>query len=99
MVHITDRRIDPLKPLKWYKKLATKKGRLESGAFLVEGNRAIKQIIGRQPGGSSPNPAERVYRRISQSGQTKAGQDSALSQYLFENAGGQQNREEKLVGA
>lgn len=34
-----------LKPLKWYKKLATKKGRLESGAFLVEGERAIRQII------------------------------------------------------
>ena len=34
-----------LKPLKWYKRLATKKGRLESGAFLVEGERAIRQII------------------------------------------------------
>ena len=34
-----------LKPLKWYKKLATKKGRLESGAFLVEGERAIRQIF------------------------------------------------------
>ncbi len=34
-----------LRPLKWYKKLATKKGRLESEAFLVEGERAIRQII------------------------------------------------------
>lgn len=34
----------PLKPLAWYKKLATKKGRLEAGAFLVEGNRAIAQM-------------------------------------------------------
>ena len=39
----------PLKSLKWYKKLATKKGRLEAGAFLVEGNSAIKQIISSHP--------------------------------------------------
>lgn len=38
-----------LKPFQWYKKLATKKGRLEAGVFLVEGDRAIKQIIGRHP--------------------------------------------------
>lgn len=35
----------PLKPFRWYKKLATQKGRLEAGAFLVEGNRAIRQIL------------------------------------------------------
>jgi TrmH family RNA methyltransferase len=40
----------PLKPLKWYKKLATDKGRLEAGAFLVEGDRAVKQIVDRHPG-------------------------------------------------
>jgi TrmH family RNA methyltransferase len=34
-----------LKPIKWYKNLATRKGRLEAKAFLVEGDRAIKQII------------------------------------------------------
>jgi TrmH family RNA methyltransferase len=39
----------PLKSLKWYKNLATKKGRLEAGAFLVEGARAIKQIINTHP--------------------------------------------------
>ena len=39
----------PLKPLKWYKKLATRKGRLEAGAFLVEGDKAIRQIISNQP--------------------------------------------------
>lgn len=38
-----------LKPFRWYKKLATKKGRLEAGAFLVEGDRAIKQIISSRP--------------------------------------------------
>jgi TrmH family RNA methyltransferase len=38
-----------LRPLKWYKKLATKKGRLEAGAFLVEGDRAIRQIISSHP--------------------------------------------------
>jgi len=39
-----------LKPLKWYKKLATKRGRLEGGAFLVEGHRAIRQIMSSHPG-------------------------------------------------
>jgi len=39
----------PLKSLKWYKKLATKKGRLETGAFIVEGTRAINQIISSRP--------------------------------------------------
>ena len=39
----------PLKPLKWYKKLASRKGRLEAGAFLVEGDRAIRQIIDNRP--------------------------------------------------
>jgi len=37
------------KPLRWYKKLATKKGRLEAGTFLAEGDRAIKQIIASHP--------------------------------------------------
>lgn len=49
MSHISDGGAAPPKPLKWYKKLATKKGRLEVGAFLVEGDRAIRQIIGSQP--------------------------------------------------
>jgi len=39
----------PLKPLKWYKELATKQGRLEAGAFLAEGDKAIKQIISTHP--------------------------------------------------
>jgi len=39
----------PLKPFKWYRKLATKKGRLEAGAFIVEGTRSIKQIISNHP--------------------------------------------------
>lgn len=38
-----------LKPLKWYKKLATKKGRVEAGAFLVEGERAVEQIAAAHP--------------------------------------------------
>ncbi len=38
-----------LKPLKWYRRLATKRGRLESGAFLVEGDRAIQQIVTTHP--------------------------------------------------
>jgi len=39
----------PLKPFKWYKRLATKKGRLEAGAFIVEGTRSINQIISNHP--------------------------------------------------
>jgi TrmH family RNA methyltransferase len=38
-----------LKPLAWYKKLATRKGRLAAGAFLIEGERAIQQIRQWQP--------------------------------------------------
>jgi TrmH family RNA methyltransferase len=38
-----------LKPIKWYKNLATRKGRIEAQAFLIEGNRAIKQIISSNP--------------------------------------------------
>ena len=34
-----------LKPLKWYKKLAFQKGRTAAGAFLLEGERAVRQII------------------------------------------------------
>ena len=37
--------VTPLKPLKWYKQLASRKNRLESGAFAVEGDRAIQQIM------------------------------------------------------
>ena len=38
-----------LKPLKWYKTLATAKGRAESVVFLIEGDRAIRQIIASHP--------------------------------------------------
>jgi len=40
----------PLKPLKWYKDLSARKGRLEAGVFLVEGPRAIDQVIRSSPG-------------------------------------------------
>ena len=39
----------PLKSLKWYRELADKKGRLKSGVFLVEGDKAIRQIIAGRP--------------------------------------------------
>ena len=42
-------RTTPLRPLKWYKKLATIKGRLEAGAFLIEGDRGIRQIMSHHP--------------------------------------------------
>jgi len=38
-----------LRPLKWYKTLAAAKGRAESGAFLMEGDRAIRQVIASHP--------------------------------------------------
>ena len=37
------------KPFKWYRRLATKKGRLEAGAFIVEGTKPINQIISNHP--------------------------------------------------
>ncbi|MDD4859262.1 MAG: RNA methyltransferase [Dehalococcoidales bacterium] len=39
----------PLKPLKWYKDLAEKEARREAGAFMVEGERAVRQIITAHP--------------------------------------------------
>jgi TrmH family RNA methyltransferase len=43
-------RAGALKPIKWYKDLATREGRFESGAFLVEGTRAIRQVVSNHPG-------------------------------------------------
>lgn len=39
----------PLKPIRWYKGLSDKKERLESGVFLVEGERAVRQIAENNP--------------------------------------------------
>ena len=39
----------PLKPIKWYKDMASGKGRLEAEAFLVEGTRAINQVMSSNP--------------------------------------------------
>jgi TrmH family RNA methyltransferase len=39
----------PLKPLKWYRKLATERGRRAAGVFLVEGDKSIRQIIEGHP--------------------------------------------------
>lgn len=38
-----------LRPLKWYRELAGKKARQEVGAFLVEGERAVRQVMALQP--------------------------------------------------
>jgi len=46
---IPDDRTIALKPIKWYKNLATRKGRFEAGAFLIEGDRTIRQIISSNP--------------------------------------------------
>jgi len=42
-------RAGALKPIKWYKDLATREGRIEAGAFLVEGARAISQVVRNHP--------------------------------------------------
>ncbi len=39
-----------LKPLKWYRGLADAQGRLAAGVFLVEGGRAVQQIVRNHPG-------------------------------------------------
>ncbi|MFC1871400.1 TrmH family RNA methyltransferase [Chloroflexota bacterium] len=49
MTQATDDRTNPLKPLKWYRKLANRKGRLETGVFLFEGDKAISQIMALNP--------------------------------------------------
>ena len=49
MLLMPDDRTIPLKPIKWYKSLATRKGRLEAGAFLIEGDTAVKQMISNNP--------------------------------------------------
>ncbi len=58
----------PLKSLKWYKDLATIKGRRKAGAFIIEGDRAIQQIIDSHPDAvieivsiNQPLPAYRHY--------------------------------------
>lgn len=35
--------------IKWYKNLSTRKGRLQSGCFVIEGNKSISQIAGKAP--------------------------------------------------
>jgi len=39
----------PEKSLKWYRQLADKKDRLDTGSFLVEGEKAIRQIVASHP--------------------------------------------------
>jgi len=45
----SDSKTDSPRSLKRYRNLATRKGRLKAGAFLVEGERAITQIVGTSP--------------------------------------------------
>jgi len=49
MDSMPERNRSTLKPLKWYKDLATREGRIEAGAFLVEGARAISQLVHNHP--------------------------------------------------
>jgi TrmH family RNA methyltransferase len=66
----------PQKPLKWYRELSEKKGRLASGVFLIEGEKAVRQIMGIHPEAiteiiSSGEPPHDLYQypvhRISES--------------------------------
>jgi TrmH family RNA methyltransferase len=41
--------VTSLKPLKWYRSLAEKQARLAAGALLVEGERAIRQVLSASP--------------------------------------------------
>jgi TrmH family RNA methyltransferase len=47
---ISNSRNYPLKPLKWYKNLATIHGRIEEGSFIIEGDKGIRQIISSHQG-------------------------------------------------
>jgi TrmH family RNA methyltransferase len=47
--YMPNERAGALKPIKWYKDLATKEGRIEGEAFLVEGARAISQVVRNHP--------------------------------------------------
>ena len=49
MLEMSNHRANPLKPIKWYQNLSTRKGRLEAEAVLIEGDRAIKQLISNNP--------------------------------------------------
>lgn len=46
---MSDEETESLKSLKWYRKLADRKDRFEAGVFLVEGIKAIRQIVAAQP--------------------------------------------------
>jgi TrmH family RNA methyltransferase len=49
MLNVPDGGKTPPKPIKWYRKLSTEKGRLEAQAFRIEGDRAIRQVIDSNP--------------------------------------------------
>jgi len=47
--NIHNERDNALKPIKWYKSLSTNRGRLEARAFLIEGDKTIRQMINNNP--------------------------------------------------
>jgi TrmH family RNA methyltransferase len=67
---------EALRPLNWYRKLVQRKERLKAGAFLIEGARAISQVIENHPDEileilavEEPPPAYRRYpvRQVTES--------------------------------
>ena len=57
-----------LKPIRWYRDLLKIKGRMENGAFLIEGDRAIAQIIDNHPDAVleilTIDEPDRIYRNF-----------------------------------
>jgi TrmH family RNA methyltransferase len=49
MAESSDGSLSRLKPVRWYRELSRMKGRLENGVFLLEGDRAIAQVIASHP--------------------------------------------------
>jgi RNA methyltransferase, TrmH family len=68
MASIPDGFPSRLKPLKWYRDLLKIKGRTENGAFLIEGDRAIAQVIDSHPDMVSEiltvGEPDRIYRKF-----------------------------------
>lgn len=49
MAESSEGSLSRLKPIRWYRDLSMMKGRLENGVFLLEGDRAIAQVIADRP--------------------------------------------------
>ena len=62
-----DDRTIVLKPIKWYKNLATRKGRLEAEAFLIEGGRRLSSLSRIHTAQLIEYPLEKTELKVEQS--------------------------------